>query len=263
VNDSAELLYSVDAGIATITLNRPARRNAFTIEMVNSWADRLVEAGADSAVGCILVTGSGGAFCSGVDLENLALVDASPLGRKTMLTDNIHRVARALDDIDKPVIAVLRGVAVGAGLDMALMCDMRLADDTIRLAETYINVGLVPGDGGSWLLPRIVGTAKAMELLFTADFIDARTALELHLVNQVYPPAELDSRAQALAQRIVALPPVQARMIKRLVRQAERIDFRTHLDLVSSHFGVISSLDDYAEAQQAFAAGRPGRFTGR
>jgi enoyl-CoA hydratase/carnithine racemase len=172
-------------------------------------------------------------------------------------------VARALDDIDKPVIAVLRGVAVGAGLDMALMCDMRLADDTIRLAETYINVGLVPGDGGSWLLPRIVGTAKAMELLFTADFIDARTALELHLVNQVYPPAELDSRAQALAQRIVALPPVQARMIKRLVRQAERIDFRTHLDLVSSHFGVISSLDDYAEAQQAFAAGRPGRFTGR
>jgi enoyl-CoA hydratase/carnithine racemase len=180
-----------------------------------------------------------------------------------MLTDRVHRVSLALDELGKPVIAAMRGVAVGAGLDMALLCDMRIAGESARLSEGYIKVGLVPGDGGAWLLPRLVGPAKAMELLMTGDFIDAAEALRLGLVNQVVPDSQVVNAAYDLANRIAAQPPVQIAMIRRLVHQAERIDLRTHYDLVSSHFGLITSLEDYAEAGAALRARRDGKFHGR
>jgi enoyl-CoA hydratase/carnithine racemase len=257
------LRYQVSGAVATIVLDRPDRKNAFTLEMVDAWAAALRSAAADDAVRCVLVTGAGDSFCSGVDLAVLADVEATPIGRKRMLTHRIHQVAIALDELDKPVVAVMRGVAVGAGLDMALLCDMRLGSPSVRMSEGYIKVGLVPGDGGTWLLPRLIGTPKALELLLTADFIDADTALRLGLLNHVYPDEELDQRALEFAERLCGLPPVQAGMIKRLVRQAERVDLRTHFDMVSSHFGVVTALDDYAEAQAAFAERRQGRFRGR
>jgi hypothetical protein len=180
-----------------------------------------------------------------------------------MLADRIHRVAFALEDIDKPVIAAMRGAAVGAGLDMALLCDMRIAGESAMLSEGYIKVGLVPGDGGAWLLPRIVGSAKAMELLMTGDFVDAQEALRLGMVNRVVPDPDVLNVTYDLARRIAAAPPVQISMIRRLVRQSERIDLRTHYDLVSSHFGLVVSLDDYAEAIGAFRERRTGRYQGR
>lgn len=257
------LRYQVTGRIATITLDRPERKNAFTLEMVDAWATALGTAASDDAVRCVLVTGAGDSFCSGVDLSVLRGVEATPIGRKRMLTDRIHGVARALDELDKPVVAVMRGVAVGAGLDMALLCDMRLGSPTVRLSEGYIKVGLVPGDGGTWLLPRLIGAPKALELLLTAEFIDGQSAFSLGLLNHLYPDDELDEQALAFAERLSALPPVQAGMIKRLVRQSERIDLRTHYDMVSSHFGVVTSLEDYAEAQSAFADNRPGHYSGR
>jgi len=257
-----DLDYQVSEAIATITLNRPERRNAFTLEMVDAWASALRSAAADDSVRCVIITGAGDAFCSGVDLAALSRTNSTPLARKQVLTERIHKVALALDELDKPVIAVMRGPAVGAGLDMALLCDMRLGSPSVRLSEGYIRVGLVPGDGGAWLLPRIVGTAKALELLLTGDFVDATTALSLGLLNQLHPEEELSERALAFARRMCDLPPVQARMIKRLVRQAERVDLRTHYDLVSSHFGIVTSLDDYAEAQAAFAEKRRPSYRG-
>lgn len=249
--------------VLTIILDRPHRKNAFTLEMVDAWAAALRRAASDDAVRAVVVTGAGDAFCSGVDLSALAEVEDSPLGRKRMLTDRVHGVALALADLDKPVVAALRGVAVGAGLDMALLCDMRFAGRSVRLSEGYITVGLVPGDGGAWLLPRLVGPAKAMELLMTGDAVDAEEALRLGLVNRVYDDDEVLARTQEFALRLAGAPPVQIAMIKRLVRSSGSVDLRTHLDLVSSHFGVVSSLDDYAEAQAAFREKRAGTYRGR
>jgi enoyl-CoA hydratase/carnithine racemase len=257
------LRYEVSEAVATIVLDRPERKNAFTLEMVDAWAAALRSAAVDDGVRCVVVTGAGDSFCSGVDLAVLAGVKATPIDRKRMLTQRIHQVAIALDELDKPVVAVMRGVAVGAGLDMALLCDMRLGSPSVRMSEGYIKVGLVPGDGGAWLLPRLVGAPKAMELLLTGDFIDAETALSLGLLNHVHPEEELDQRAQEFVGRLCALPPVQAGIIKRLVRQSERVDLRTHFDMVSSHFGLVTALEDYAEAKAAFTEHRPGRFQGR
>lgn len=260
---TSDLEYRVDGGVASIVLNRPQRKNAFTLEMIDAWAAALETVRTDPDVRAVVVTGTGDAFCSGVDLDVMAEVEASPLARKRMLTARIHQVALALEDLDQPVIAAMRGVAVGAGLDMALLCDMRFAGQSLRASEGYIKVGLVPGDGGAWLLPRLVGSAKALELLLTGDPIGADEALRIGMVNRVYPDDVLLERTFEFAHQIAAAPPVQVGMIKRAVRQSERIDLRTHLDLISSHFGVISSLDDYAEAQAAFKERRPGNYKGR
>ena len=257
------LRYTVDSGVATILLDRPARKNAFTLELIDAWVDRLQLAGRSDDVRVVVVTGAGDSFCSGIDLSVLQKVERTPLAQKRMLTDRIHKVALAVEDIGKPVIAAMRGAAVGAGLDMALLCDMRIAGESALLSEGYIKVGLVPGDGGAWLLPRIVGSAKAMELLMTGDFVDAREALRLGMVNRVVPDADVLTVTYDLARKIAAAPPVQISMIRRLVRQSERIDLRTHYDLVSSHFGLVVSLDDYAEATDAFRERRTGRYQGR
>ncbi len=258
-----ELRYEVTDAVGLITLNRPERKNAFTLAMVDAWTAALRSAAADPAVRAIVVTGAGDAFCSGVDLSALAEVENTPIGRKAMLTDRVHQVALALADLDKPVIAAMRGAAVGAGLDMALLCDIRVAGRSARLSEGYIKVGLVPGDGGAWLLPRLVGTAKAMELLLTGDTVEADEAQRLGLVNQVVEDDAVLEQALSLAQRIASAAPIQVAMIKRLVRSAESMDLRTHYDLVSSHFGIVSALEDYAEAQAAFRQRRPGAYRGR
>jgi enoyl-CoA hydratase/carnithine racemase len=257
------LVYEVRDRVATITLDRPARKNAFTLDMVDAWAQSLREAALDDGVRAVVVTGAGDAFCSGVDLSALAEVEDTPLGRKRMLMERVHKVGLALEDLDKPVVAAMRGVAVGAGLDMALLCDMRFAGRSVRLSEGYIKVGLVPGDGGAWLLPRLVGSAKAMELLMTGDVVEADEALRLGLVNRVYDDEAVLEETLAFAAELAAKPPVQIAMIKRLVRSGARMDLRAHFDLVSSHFGIVSSLEDYSEAQAAFRDRRAGDFQGR
>jgi enoyl-CoA hydratase/carnithine racemase len=165
--------------------------------------------------------------------------------------------------MDKPVIAMVNGVAVGAGMGMSLMCDMRIAADTARFSTGYVRVGLVPGDGDTYFLPRLIGTAKALELLWTADFIEAPQALELGIVNRVVPAAELREATYAFAAQVASGPQVPIRMIKRLVYQSMRLDLRTHLDLVSSHMAVVRETADHKEGVQAFKDKRPPQFTGR
>lgn len=257
------LRYEVADGIATITLDRPSRRNAFTLEMIDEWVTRLDEARRDDDVRVVILTGTGPAFCAGIDLSVLEAIEPTALARKKVLSDRIHRVGLALDDLDKPTIAAVNGVAVGAGLDMALLCDMRLAARSARMSEGYISAALVPGDGGAWLLPRLVGPAKAMELLLTGEFVEAEEALRLGIVNRVVDDDELMPATRALAARLAAAPPVQVSMIRRLVRQSERLDLRTHFDLVSSHTGVVFTLEDSAEAARARRERRPARYRGR
>jgi enoyl-CoA hydratase/carnithine racemase len=165
--------------------------------------------------------------------------------------------------MDKPVIAMVNGVAVGAGMGMSLMCDLRIASDAARFSTGYVRVGLVPGDGDTYFLPRLIGTARALELLWTADFIEAPQALELGIVNRVVPAAKLAEETYALARRIADGPQIPIRMIKRLVYQSMRLDLRTHLDLVSSHMAVVRDTQDHKEGVQAFKDKRAPKFTGR
>jgi enoyl-CoA hydratase/carnithine racemase len=259
----ADLEYSVVDHVATILLNRPHRKNAFTLEMIDAWADALHRAEADPDVRAVVITGAGGAFCAGVDLEVLAEQERTPLGQKDMLTRRIHAVAFAVEALTKPYLAAVDGPAVGAGMDMALMCDMRFAADTARFCEGYIRVGLVPGDGGCYYLPRIVGTATALRLLWTGDFVDAQEALSIGLVTAVHPAAELLAAVQEFAGRLAAQPPVAVQLIKRAVREGERHDLRTALDLISSHMAVVTSTRDSREAMAAFTEHRPGTYEGR
>ncbi|MBH0776333.1 enoyl-CoA hydratase/isomerase family protein [Nocardia bovistercoris] len=259
----SDLEYNVTDYVATIQLNRPEKRNAFTLPMVDAWADRLLEAQADPQVRVIVITGAGQGFCSGVDLSWIEDHDRSSLEFKQDLTEHIHRVPLALESVDKPVIAAINGDAVGAGLDMALMCDLRLASTSARLAMSYIKVGLVPGDGGCWLLPRLVGLPRALELLWTGDMITAERALELGMLNAVHDSDDLLVQTYELAARLTSRPPVALRMIKRATYQSQKLDFRTSLDLISSHMGVVRTTADSVEAYRAFAEMRTGQFTGR
>jgi enoyl-CoA hydratase/carnithine racemase len=259
----SDLEYTVADGIGTILLNRPQRKNGFTPDMADQWAQILVDARTDPDVRVVVLTGSGDAFCSGVDLDRrYDEAPATPQRRKELLSDRIHRIPLALEDLDKPVIAAINGVAVGAGMDMALMCDIRIMARSARLSEGYIRLGMVPGDGGCYYLPRLVGTAKALELLLTGDFVDSEEAVRLGIVNQVVDDNELLATVEILARKIADGPPVAIRMIKRAVYQSMRTDLRTSLDLISSHSGVIGSMEDSAEAIAAFREKRPPNYTG-
>ncbi|MCV7393804.1 enoyl-CoA hydratase/isomerase family protein [Mycobacterium paraseoulense] len=261
-----ELQWSVRDGVGTIRLNRPEARNAFTFEMIREWAELLRAAKHDDEVRVLVLTGTGDkAFCSGVDLSSIsnANPNLTPLQRKSQLHDEIHQIAHTLADLDKPVIASINGVAVGAGLDMALMCDMRIMSMSARVSEGYVRVGLTPGDGGAYYLPRIVGTSKALELLLTGDFIDAHEALRIGLVNRLATPETLEEETVKFAQSIAQHAPVTVRMIKRATYQSADVDRRTALDLISSHFAVVAATEDAAEALAAMQEKRPPKYVGR
>ena len=165
----------------------------------------------------VVVTGAGRAFCAGGDIGRMREGTPSPLDGKNGLWEGVHRVPKTLEAMDKPVIAMVNGLAVGAGMGMCVMCDLRVASDQARFSTGYVKVGLVPGDGDTYFLPRLVGAAKALELLWTADFIGAPEALRLGIVNRVVPAAELQEATYALARQIADGPQIPIRMIKRLV----------------------------------------------
>ncbi len=257
------LLYEIRDGVATITLNRPEQRNAFTLEMLDLWTEALRDARTNDAVQVVVVTGAGRAFCSGGDVGGMAnRGELNALEHKRAL-ELVHRVPLALDELDKPVIAAINGPAVGAGCDMALMCDLRFMADDARLSEGYVRVGLIPGDGGTYFLPRLVGTAKALELLWTGDFVDAQEALRLGIVNRVVPAEELLPAVYDFAGRLARGPSVAIRTIKRAVYQGLRMDLRTHLDLISSHMGFIRQTEDHREGARAYVEKRAPEFKGR
>ncbi|HTZ80225.1 MAG TPA: enoyl-CoA hydratase-related protein [Stellaceae bacterium] len=261
---SDTIRFEIEGPIATITLNRPERMNAFTWEMIDAWAAALEECGRNDAVSVVIVTGAGKAFCSGGDIADMKQRGSqTALQRKQDLQAHVHRIPLTLQALDKPVITAINGAATGAGMDLALMTDLRIAAESARLGETYVKVGLVPGAGGAWLLPRLVGAAKALELFWTGDLIDAEEALRIGLVNRVVPDAELLPATRALAEKIAAAPPLSVRTIKRAVYQGLASDLRAHLDLISSHYAIVTGSEDHQEAVAAFLEKRKPRFKGR
>ncbi|MDF1670067.1 MAG: enoyl-CoA hydratase-related protein [Roseovarius sp.] len=262
---SDALVFQTDGPIATIRLNRPEKRNAFTVEMIDEWVEALTTCRDDDRIKAIVLTGTGDrAFCSGGDVGRMRdPKDATAVGRKSKLFDHIHHIPLLLEGIDKPYLVAVNGAATGAGMDMALMGDIRFAAQSARFGETYIKVGLVPGDGGAYYLPRLVGIPKALELLWTGDLIDADEALRLGIINRVYPDKDLMSATYEFAERLANGPSLAIRMTKRAVYQSERQDLRSALDLISSHMGIIATTEDHKEAVRAFAEKRKPVFNGR
>jgi len=255
------LRFEIAERIATITLDRPERMNAFTFEMIDAWTAALVECRRNDAVRVVIVTGAGTAFCSGGDIVEMKdRLKNPPAQRKNELFNRIQRIPLALEDLDKPVLVAVNGVATGAGMDLALMGDIRYAAQSARFAETYVKVGLVPGAGGAHFLPRLVGTARALELFWTGDFIDAAEAERIGLVNKVLPDAELMPYVRAVATKIAQAPALSVRFIKRAVQQGMRSDLRSNLDLISSHYAVVTAGADHREAVEAFIAKRKPVF---
>jgi enoyl-CoA hydratase/carnithine racemase len=268
------VLYRLEGATALLTLNRPERLNAFNPPMLERWVACLEQAQADPAVRAIVLTGAGRGFCSGGDVSRMGAQasaggEADDAGRSTPLQikeglrGSVQRIPLTLQRIDKPVIAAINGAATGAGLDMALMCDIRFAAAGARLGETYSKVGLVPGAGGAYFLPRLVGTAKALELFWTGDLIDAEEALRVGMVNRVYPAEQLMPKTLEFAERIGNAPPLSIRLIKRAVYQSATLDLATSLDLISSHMTIARSSRDHVEAIAALREKRAGRFEGR
>lgn len=271
------LTYEKDGAIAILTINRPDAFNAFSVSMIKNWAPALQKAQDDPEVRVVVLKAAGKAFCAGGDTKSMLAGKGfigedvegecwgeKAINRKGTLMNYIHKVAHTLEAMDKPVLCAINGVAVGAGLDMALMCDIRICADTAQLSGGYVKAGLVPGDGGCFYMPRLVGVAKALELLWTADFISAEEGLRIGMVNKVVPAAELDNAVMEMANKIAANPPVHVQMIKRAVYSSSRTgDLRTALDMISSHMAIVTEMDDYQEGVLALKEKRKPVFQGK
>jgi len=259
-----ELLFDVVDKVATITLNRPEARNAFSDAMLAAWAEALRECQRDDNINVVVLTGSGKSFCGGGDISQMGWSTDNPaLEVKTYLKTRVYPVAYAVQALEKPYIVAVNGAAAGAGMDMCLLGDIRFAAESARFAETYVKVGLVPGDGGGFLLPRIVGLSKALELLLTGDFINASEALRLGVVSKVFSDAELMTETYAFADRLANGPTLAIQLIKKTVYQSLATDLNGALELVSSHMGLLAGTRDHREAVAAFTEKRTPIFEGR
>lgn len=261
---SEHLKFTVEEGIATITLDRPEKLNAFTDEMLERWLEVLEDCRRNEAVRVIVMTGTGRAFTTGGDVDSFAAsATQTAAGIKGRLTGGIQRLPLKLAEIDKPVIAALNGVATGGGLDVALACDLRFAAESARFAETYAKLGLIPGAGGAWLLPRLIGMPRALAMLWTSDFVDAKEAEQIGLVDRVFPDAELMEGTFAFARRVAENAPLAVQMIKRVMRAGFDKDLGTALELVAANMPVVRTSEDHLEAVRAFKEKRKPEFKGR
>lgn len=259
------LKFEIKDHIATITLNRPEKLNAFTTEMLYAWADALKECQRNEDIRVVVLTGAGRAFCSGGDVGgmNERKQAETPIQRKASLANRVHQIPLLMNSLDKPVLVAINGIATGAGLDMALMGDIRIAAQSSRMAETYIKIGIMAGDGGAWYLPRLVGLPKALELLWTGRWVDATEAERIGLVNQVVPDDQLMEATYAMAQQLADGPPLAMQMMKKCVYQGLSMSLPTHLEQVSSHMAVLFSTEDHQEALNAFKEKRKPVFTAK
>ncbi len=255
------VLLEKRGGIATITLNRPDAMNSLNQELVDDFLAALSSVQQDPEVRAIVLTGSGKAFCAGGDLFYLVSIKGEIAARKFI--EQAGSIITAIMEMEKPVIAMVNGVAAGAGFNLALACDIIFCSKTARFGQSFIKVGLIPDCGGLYLLPRAVGTHKAKELMFTAELIDAETALELGIINQLLEPELLVAATYEFAERMVKAAPIAVGLIKKMVNRSGNIDLASTLEFEADHQAKCMQTEDHQEGVKAFKEKRAPLFHGK
>ena len=257
------LLVARDGYVETWTLNRPDSRNPVSDpDMVEALCERVQAVNDDDRVRAVVLTGAGTAFSAGGNIKDIAegrgMFGGDPYRVRQGYRRGIQRIPRALYGCEVPVIAAVNGPAVGAGCDLTLMCDMRVAARTAFFAESFVKLGMIPGDGGAWLLTRAIGPARAAEMALTGDRVDAETALRWGLVNEVVEPDELLPAARALADRVAANPTHAVRMAKKLLRESQHQSLDSLLELSASMQALAHHTEEHREAVRNRLDRRPG-----
>lgn len=264
---SDPVLYEQDGHVVTLTLNRHETRNAISEdEMVDAIEAACQRINADHSVRVAIITGAGTAFSSGGNVKDMrdkaGMFAGTPTDLREGYRTGIQRIPMAVDRLEVPIIAAVNGPAIGAGCDLAMMCDMRIASEGAMFAESFVKVGLIPGDGGAWFLPRVIGLSRANEMAFTGDPVDAQTALQWGMVSRVVPANELIAAANELAGRIAVNPPTALRMTKKLIKEGRHSQLESLLEMSASLQALAHQTRDHEEAVNAILEKRAPNFTG-
>lgn len=262
------LIIERDGAVLTVRLNSPETRNALTQpSQMEEFVSLCQQVRRDRSIKAMVLTGEGSAFCAGGNVKDMrergGIFAGTPYEVRDSYRDSIQRIPVALYDLDVPIVAAVNGPAIGAGLDLACMCDIRIASDKALFAESFVKVGIVPGDGGAWLLPRVVGLPRASLMAFTGDTIDAAKALEYGLVAEVVPADQLLPHAQAMARRIAGHPSHALRLTKRLLREGQHMRLDSLLELSAAYQALAHHTGDHLEAVNAFLDKRAPEFKDR
>lgn len=262
------LKFEKEGHIVTLTMNRPEIRNPLgESDDVKNFEEASSLINNDRDVRCVILTGEGAAFSAGGNVKNMKEKKGNFSGSSVALRERyrygIHRIVRAVWNIEVPVIAAVNGAAVGLGNDVACLADIRIASKNARFGVTFLKIGLIPGDGGAWLLPKIIGLSMASELLFTGKLINADQAKECGLISEVFEESELIIEANNLAQSIVKQPPDALRMSKKLLREGMISNFETILEMSANMQALMHLTEDHEEAITAFFEKRDGNFKGK
>jgi 2-(1,2-epoxy-1,2-dihydrophenyl)acetyl-CoA isomerase len=263
------VIHEQQGSIVTLTLNNPHERNAIgSQQQCEELVAAIERVDRDAGVSVVILTGAGAAFCSGGNLRKLREVSDFARGENPATTRanyrrGVQRLARALWDVEVPTIAAVNGPAIGLGCDLTCMCDVRIAAAGATFAESFLKVGLIPGDGGAWFLPRVVGFAKAAEMTFTAEALSAAQALACGLVSKVVAGERLLEEARSLAMRIAMSPPQALRLAKRLLRESQHARLDELLELSAAFQALVQESSDHAEAVAAVLEKRAPVFSGR
>ena len=254
--------------VVTLTLDRPDSMNPLGAKGDgDAFAAACDAINADMDVRCVILTGAGRAFSAGGDIKAMKERTGTFGGTAPEISDgyrnNIHKVLRALYGLRIPLIAAVNGAAIGLGCDLACLADMRIASDKAKFGVTFLKLGIIPGDGGTWILPRIIGEARAAELFYTGDVIDAATAQEWGLVSRVVDGDSLMDEARALADKIAAMPPHALRQAKNLMRQGRSVSYDTALEMAANTQALMHLTDDHMEGIDALLEKRSPRFEGK
>lgn len=253
--------------ILWLTLNNPEASNAISKEMIESLVHVLDQADNDAQVRVIVLTGAGKCFCAGGDIKAMenkeGMFAGEPNQLRNLYRQGIQKIPKAMEALQTPIIAMVNGAAVGAGCDLTAMCDIRIASRKAKFAETFSKLSLVPGDGGTFFLQRIVGHAKAMEMFLTGNMYSAEEALSMGLVNFLHTPEQLREETCKIAVKISNNGPIAIGMTKKALKAGHKADLNSHLDLLAAYQGIVQRTEDHFEAIQAFKEKRLPSFEGR
>lgn len=266
--DFETIIYEKKDGIAVITLNRPERLNSLNQQMFAELRQAVEDAEDDDEVRVVVLTGAGRAFCAGADLGpseggERVMRETNPDVIRRRMYGGVHKLIKGLYNLSKPTIAAVNGAAAGAGYDLALVCDIRVGSENARFRVAFTSIGLVTGSGGHWFLPRVVGKAKAAELIFTADFLEARDAEKYGVLNRVVPADDLMKETMALAGKIAKGPPIAIRLDKAMIQKATISDLDNALEMAATNQAICITSEDHKEGVAAFREKREAVFRGR